>query len=427
MAGMNSRVIYSIARKEFADNVRNKWVLALIIVFLILTVAASYLAGGQTRDETTLPYVAFLATINVDEEGNLDFLGLEPEDTVIIEDQVVAISSEYNATVGTSVTYVQFNIPPVDGNQTDPLTQLLFQYLNPMVIEGNHTDDYQVGDTIRITLHIIKVDSGLIKGEFIGELWDSENDFPKFPLPASVLLEEEEASSIFGGMEATVGTILSIAVVLIPIIAIMLGYATISGEAESGALSVVLSYPVRRIEVLLGKYIGLGSVLIVSIVLGFGAGGILIASTVGFESGGAYLAFIGLTVLLGLLYLSLSVCFSAITKKRVTSLAAGVLIFFWAMIYGMIIFGIYLATGGSMNDFFSGDFDFPDWLWKSIVLSPGDMYQMSVMQAFGLDQLFGFEVEVPGYMSLGLLVGVQLIWTIVPLITAYLFFKRRDI
>jgi ABC-type transport system involved in multi-copper enzyme maturation permease subunit len=427
MGRIDSRVIYSIGKKEFADNVRNKWVLALIIVFLILTVAASYLAGGQARDETTLPYVAFLATINVDEDGNLDFLGLEPEDTIIIEDQVMGISSEYNASIGMSITYVQFNIPPVDGNQTDPITQLLFQYLNPIVIEGNHTDDYQVGDTIRITLHIIKVDSGFIKGEFIEELWDEENDLPKFPLPAEVLLEGEGESSIFGGMEATVGTILTISVLLIPIIAIMLGYATISGEAESGALSVVLSYPVRRIEVLLGKYIGLGSVLIVSIVLGFGAGGILIAATAGIESGGAYLVFIGLTVLLGLLYLSLSMCFSAITKKRVTSLAAGVLIFFWAMIYGMIIFGIYLATGGSTSDFISGDFEFPDWLWKSIVLSPGDMYQMSVMQAFGLDQLFGFEVEVPGYMSLGLLVGVQLVWTIVPLILAYYFFKKRDI
>jgi ABC-type transport system involved in multi-copper enzyme maturation permease subunit len=215
--------------------------------------------------------------------------------------------------------------------------------------------------------------------------------------------------------------------VLIPIIAIMLGYATISGEAESGALSVVLSYPVRRFEVLLGKYIGLGSVLVVSTVLGFGAGGVLIAATAGIDNGLAYIAFIGLTVLLGLLYLSLAVCFSAITKKRVTSLAAGVLIFFWSMIYGMIIFGVYLASGGSMNDFISGDFDFPDWLWRSIVFSPGDLYQMSVMQAFGLEQMFGFEVEAPAYMTLELLVGVQLVWTMVPLILAYIFFKKRDI
>ena len=427
MAKISTRVIYSIARKEFADNVRNKWVLALIVVFLILTVAASYLAGGQEQDNPRLPYVALLATININEEGNLDFLGFEPDDTVIIEDQVVDIYSEYNATLGVNVTYVLFNIPPVEGNFTDPITQLLFHHLNPIVIEGNHTSDYDIGDTITITLHIIEVDSALIKGEFIEELWEKETKMPTFPLPAEVLLEEDEPSSIFGGMEATVGTILSIAVVLIPIIAIMLGYATISGEAESGALSVVLSYPVRRIEVLFGKYIGLGSVLVVSIVLGFGAGGVLIAATAGIENAGAYLAFIGLTVLLGLLYLSLAVCFSSITKKRVTSLAAGVLIFFWAMIYGMIIFGIYLASGGSMNDFLSGDFDFPDWLWRSIVLSPGDMYQMSVMQAFGLEQKFGFEVEAPSYMTLELLVGVQLIWTILPLILAYFFFKRRDI
>jgi ABC-type transport system involved in multi-copper enzyme maturation permease subunit len=52
---------------------------------------------------------------------------------------------------------------------------------------------------------------------------------------------------------------------------------------------------------------------------------------------------------------------------------------------------------------------------------------MSVMQAFGLDQMFGFEVQAPSYMTLELLVGVQLIWTILPLIFAYFFFKKRDI
>ena len=87
--------------------------MALIVIFLILTIAASYLAGGQARDETPLPYVAFLGIFNIDEDGNLDFLGLEPGDTVIIEDQVMNISSDYNATADMNVTYVRFNIPPM--------------------------------------------------------------------------------------------------------------------------------------------------------------------------------------------------------------------------------------------------------------------------------------------------------------------------
>jgi len=231
----------------------------------------------------------------------------------------------------------------------------------------------------------------------------------------------------FGDMEATVTSLLSISSMLIPIIAIMLGFATIAGEAENGSLYVVLTYPIRRIEVLLGKILGLGSVLIFSIVIGFGIGGLIIAATVGVAEGMAYLAFIALTSLLGFVYLSLSICISSFCKKRTTALALGIVIFFWGMIYGMIIFGILLASGVSFEQFITPGFSYPDWLFGSIVFSPGDMYQMSVMKAFGISQAFGFEIEAPDWMSLGLLVFVQFLWLIIPSILAYRFFKRRDI
>jgi len=213
---------------------------------------------------------------------------------------------------------------------------------------------------------------------------------------------------------------------LIPIIAIMLGYAAISGDAESGSLAIVLAYPVRKVEVLLGKFIGLGSVLGVSTTVGFGTGGIVIALVSGTGSWKGYLAFIALSTFLGLLYLSLSMFFSALCAKRVTSLGAGVLIFFWGMIYGTVLFGIYLATGGTFEGLMSGK-GFPDWMWWSILVSPNDTNQMTIMQAFGIKQAFGVQMDAPGFMSLGLLVTVQLIWTIVPLLLAYYFFEKRDI
>ena len=131
MEVINFKAIYTIAKKEFLDNIRNKWIIAMLIIFLLLTILSSFLAGGQAGGDET-----------------------------------------------------------------------------------------------------------------------------------------------FGGMEDTVVTLLSISSLLIPIIAIMLGYSTISGEAENGSLSIVLSYPIKRIEVLIGKLLGLGSVLFFSIVIGFGLGGI---------------------------------------------------------------------------------------------------------------------------------------------------------
>ena len=231
-----------------------------------------------------------------------------------------------------------------------------------------------------------------------------------------------------GGMSETVTALLSISSLLIPLVGIMLGYATISGEEEKGSLPILLSYPVRRVEVILGKFFGLGSVIAVSVFLGFGLSGLVIAFTVSSSNWLAYLTFILLTILLGLVFLSLAICFSALLKKRSTSLGAGIFIFFWGMIMGSIIFGIYyLATGVSPQDLFSNISNLPAWFWASIFLSPMDMNQTSILFAFGIKQTFGVKIIPPDFINIYSLVGAQLLWMIIPLTLGYYFFKRRDI
>lgn len=231
-----------------------------------------------------------------------------------------------------------------------------------------------------------------------------------------------------GEMDVTVGVLISISSMLVPIISIMLGYATISGEAESGALSVVLACPVRRIEVLFGKFVGLGAVMCFSILVGFGTAGIIMAATTEQAQWGGYLAFMLLTMLLGLLYLSLSVCFSSVLKRRVTSLGAGVVVFFWGMICGMVAMGLLMATGGSITDFLSGDTSgIPDWFWFEVFLSPQDGSGTATMLAFGETELLGYVINLPPWISIGTLVLAQSIWTLVPLVLAYLWFQKRDI
>jgi len=231
-----------------------------------------------------------------------------------------------------------------------------------------------------------------------------------------------------GEMGATVGALMSISSMLVPVISIMLGYGAISGEVESGALSVVLSYPVRRVEILLGKYLGLGAVICISILVGFGVSGLIIALTTGTAQWGAYIAFILLTMLLGMLYLSLSMCFSSVLKRRVTSLAAGVLVFFLGLILGMIMMGAWMATGGSLEAIMTGDTSgIPDWFWFEVFVSPQDGNGAAAMLAFGTTEFLGFDMALPPWITLGTLALAQLIWTIVPLALACFFFQRRDI
>jgi ABC-type transport system involved in multi-copper enzyme maturation permease subunit len=233
--------------------------------------------------------------------------------------------------------------------------------------------------------------------------------------------------TVFGDMQTTVFGLLGISSILIPLIAIILGFGTISGEAESGALSVVLSYPVSRLEVLLGKLLGLGFVIVLAVLAGFGIGGVIITATVSGESWGGYLAFMGLTIFLGFIFLSLSICVSAFFKRRITSIGGGLIIFFWGMIIGSVFFGILLGTGYNFSDLQTGNI--PEWFWVEPLVSPPDLHQTAVMRAFGLDfiDMSGFSISLPDFLSAGLLMVGHIIWLIVPLILAYWFFIRRDI
>jgi Cu-processing system permease protein len=230
-------------------------------------------------------------------------------------------------------------------------------------------------------------------------------------------------------MEEIVFGMLGITSILIPLISIILGFSTISGEAESGALYVVLSYPVKRVEVLLGKLLGLGSVIILSIFMGFSLGGIAIAITVGpgLESWIGYIGFIFLSIFLGFIYLSLSICISAFCKRRITSIGGGILVFFWSMIYGTLLMAILYATGGTFEDLMKGNI--PEWFFNSVVFSPGDLHQTAVQRAFGVETIetMGFSFTIPEFLSTINLVIFHIIWFLVPLILAYFFFKRRDI
>jgi ABC-type transport system involved in multi-copper enzyme maturation permease subunit len=231
----------------------------------------------------------------------------------------------------------------------------------------------------------------------------------------------------FGNMQNTVFGLLGISSLLIPLISIIIGFSTISGEAESGSLYVVLSYPIKRIEVLIGKMLGLGSVISLSILLGFGLGGIVIAATVGTEYFGGYIAFIFLSIFIGFIYLALAICISSYCKRRITSIGGGIVIFFWGMIYGTVIIAVFLGAGYEFSDFMKGNI--PDWFFNSVVFSPGDMYQTAVQRAFDVTTIdtAGFSVTIPDFLSLPVLLIAQFIWFIVPMILAYFFFKRRDI
>ena len=149
------------------------------------------------------------------------------------------------------------------------------------------------------------------------------------------------ANGGLGDLRATVMMMMMFIQYVIPVIGLMLGYASIVGEVERGTLSAFIAFPVTRLEIIIGKFLGLGLVLSASIFLGFGIAGIIIGASVSNVDYGIYLLYIFYSILLGLVFLGISMFFSSIFKKRST--AMGMSIFTWSFfsfLWGMMLFGL---------------------------------------------------------------------------------------
>ncbi len=131
---------------------------------------------------------------------------------------------------------------------------------------------------------------------------------------------------------------------LISIVAFMLGYATIIGEIERGSMSSLLSLSATRFEIVVGKFLGLGAVLCFTILIGYGIAGIVIAFNVSNVDYLEYLIFIGLTMLFGLVFLSVALFFSTVFSKRSTALGGAIFLWFLFNIILPIVFVGLLAT-----------------------------------------------------------------------------------
>ncbi|RLF39976.1 MAG: hypothetical protein DRN12_06235 [Thermoplasmata archaeon] len=225
----------------------------------------------------------------------------------------------------------------------------------------------------------------------------------------------------------TISSMMSFVTLLIPILALMLGYATIIGEIERGSMSSLLSLPLNREEIVTGKFLGLGGVLSLSILLGFGCAGVVIGILVPNVNYGEYLIFIASTILLGLVYLSVSIFFSTVFKKRSTALGGAIFLwFFFNMILPLVLIGVAVA-GKALPDIMKGNI--PDWYYTLELINPTSVYStlVSLNVAPVSPSRNMIPLKYPSFYSSGLMVGILLTWIIVFLLLTFLRFRRIDI
>ena len=232
------------------------------------------------------------------------------------------------------------------------------------------------------------------------------------------------ASGVIGftSIANTIASLASLAVFIIPLIALLLAYNAIVGEDEEGTLMLLLTYPLSKAELLLGKLLGHGLILSISTVLGFGisamtiilfAEGVDVAALVK-----SFSLFIASSILLGMVFLCIAYLISATVVEK--SKAAGVALitwFFFVLVFDLGLLGLLVATAGKLQ---------PDALPYLMLLNPTDLFRLINMMGFeGGASLMSIAADL--HLGYSALFGVMLLWVVTPFMGAYLMFIRRSV
>jgi Cu-processing system permease protein len=217
---------------------------------------------------------------------------------------------------------------------------------------------------------------------------------------------------------------------LVPIIALMLGYAAIIGEIERGSMSSLLSMSTTRFEIIIGKFLGLASVLCFMILVGFGTAGLVIAVNVSNVNYLDYLVFLGATMLLGLVFLTITMFLSTIFNKRSAAMGGAILLWFLFNIILPVVFLGLLATSVDITTIGpSSTIIAPDWYNIIQFFNPTAVYSSLITIAIGPVSSMDFSsiIPLPSWYSSWLLVSVLLAWIILFFSLAVWRFQKKDI
>ena len=150
-------------------------------------------------------------------------------------------------------------------------------------------------------------------------------------------------------LAVTLASLASLTVYLLPLIALMLAYDAVVGEAERGTLLLLLSYPVPRWTVILGKFLGHLGILALALAIGYGGPSVWVALARSSAPGDwmALAALLGSSLLLGATFLALGYLISAVVRERAT--AVGVAIGLWlvmVVLYDLGLLALLVADTG---------------------------------------------------------------------------------
>jgi len=226
-------------------------------------------------------------------------------------------------------------------------------------------------------------------------------------------------------IDATILGMITLVTLLVPIIGLMLGYATIVGEREKGSLELMLSYPVKRIEILVGKLFGLGAVMAAANFIGFGVAGVIIGINVKGVQWGNYMIFVLASILLGFVFISIAMLFSAIFKKRSAAMGGAVFLwFFFEMIWNAVIAGVLTAKYG-IEKLTDPNFIAPNWYYVASLINPVKSY--SALVSLSIPSVSEFAENIPSFVNVPFNLAILLSWMGGMFVLTWYIFNKKDL
>ncbi|MGL1957016.1 MAG: ABC transporter permease [Colwellia sp.] len=222
-------------------------------------------------------------------------------------------------------------------------------------------------------------------------------------------------------LSTTVASLSSLAVFLIPLIALLLSYDSFVGEQESGTLLLLLTYPLSKSQLLLGKFIGQGSIIALATVLGFGSSAVLLYFQLNnSDIISAFGLFIFSAILLGLSFTAISYLISLLVSEK--SKAAGFALITWflfALAFDLALLALLVGVEEGITQ---------QGLTQIMMLNPADIFRLINFAGLDSGDINGvLAIAVNASLSQAQLILTLVAWVILPLTLAIFIFKKKKL
>lgn len=210
-------------------------------------------------------------------------------------------------------------------------------------------------------------------------------------------------------------SLVTLASLFVPLVALVLSHDAIVGERERNTLGLLLSLPVSRAEVVIAKLVGRGSALALSVLVGMGI-------AVAFAEPGAkqvLLSLMGPTLLLGLAFLSIGMLLSTLTSRQAVATSMVVVVWFaLVLFYDLGLLGLLVVSDGAVEQ---------STIVKLVLANPAGLYRVEMMTTFmGADAFadLGLVAELP---KRGVRALIWAAWLVVPVALSALALSRKKV